>query len=161
MKRVARNLVPVAIVLLLAVPALVFWWAGLLHVHIERGGGLIGTGLVHDRTSIYVWTVLALVYLVWVVLLLVGGIWALDRLDYHYQAYERKARPSRKERRRLRGGLAYLSAQERARQAALRDIADESRRAARSLDEQRRASDQRRRDDDQRRRRTSGGGEGR
>jgi len=175
-KSLARHLVPVVIVLLLAVPALAFWLAGVLHVHFQRGGGLVGTGLIRDRTSIYVWTVLALVYLVWVVLLLIGGVWVLDRLDYHYQAYERKARPSRKERRRLRGGVAYLSAQERTRQAALRDIADESRRAARDLDEQRRAArrdEQRRADDerrhaggggradDERRRRSSGGKEGR
>jgi phosphate/sulfate permease len=162
-KRLACNLVPVGVVLLLPLPALAFWRAGVLHVHIQRGGGLIGTGLVRDQTSIYVWTVLALVYLVWIVALLVGAVWALDRLDYHYVAYERKARLSRRERRRLRGGMAFLSVQEQERHAALRDIAHQSRRATRERDEQRRAArvDEQRRADDQRRRRPSAGKEGR
>ena len=136
MRRWARALVPVVALLLLTVPFLVFWWAGWLHVGLNHGEMRLGHGLLHDTTSIYVWTVLAVVYLLWIVALVVGVVWVFDRLDYHYQPYDRPARLTRRQKRRRQAGMAHLRGQQQqqAQLEGLRRAARESRRAAREPD---------------------------
>ena len=102
-------LVAVGWLLLLPVPFLVFWWAGLIHIS-RAHGALVEHGALHDTTSPGVWAVLAVVYLVWIVGLTVGSIWVFDRLGFHYQAYDRPQRPTRRERRRQRAGVRYQAA---------------------------------------------------
>ena len=133
MRRYGRLLIAVGWLVLLPVPFLVFWWAGLIKIS-RAQGALIEHGALHDTTSPGVWAVLAVVYLVWVVGLTVGSIWAFDHLGYHYQAYDRPRRPTRRERRRQRAGIKYQQARQEAQRAALREIASESRRAAREGD---------------------------
>jgi uncharacterized iron-regulated membrane protein len=134
-RRWARALVPVALLLLLTVPFLVFWWAGWIRIGVNHGARL-EQGVLHDTTSIYMWTALAVVYLVWAVVLLVGTVWAFDRLGYHYQPYDRPARPTRRERRRKRAGMSYLRAQQQQAQfEELRRAARESRRATHEADD--------------------------
>ena len=101
MRRYGRLLVGLGWLVLLPVPAALFFWAGLFHISRARGA-LVAHGALHDTTSPGVWAALAVVYLVWIVLLMVGGVWALDRLGYHYQAYDRPRRATRRERRRRR-----------------------------------------------------------
>lgn len=134
MRRYGRLLIAVGWLVLLPVPFLVFWWAGLIKIS-RAQGALIEHGALHDTTSPGVWAVLAVVYLVWVVALAVGSIWAFDHLGYHYQAYDRPRRPTRRERRRQRAGIKYQQARQVAQREALREIASESRRAARESDE--------------------------
>ena len=134
MRRHGRLLVAVGWLVLLPVPAVLFWWAGLFHISRARGA-LVTQGALHDTTSPGVWAALAVVYLVWAVGLMVASVWTLDRLGYHYQAYDRPRRPGRRERRRLRAGAGMLQARERARRDALREIAEQSRRAAREDDD--------------------------
>jgi hypothetical protein len=131
--RLGRALVPVGWVLLLPVPFLVFWGVGLIHIS-RSHGALVEHGVLHDTTSPGVWAALAVVYLVWVLSLTVASIWLLDRLGYHYQPYDRPRRPTRKERRRRRAGLKYQQARQEADRAALREIARDSKRAARDTD---------------------------
>lgn len=128
MRRFARSLVPFVWLVLLPVPFVAFLAAGWVHLRIHRGGGLIGTGLLQDHTSLNVWTLLAVLYFVWVVGLVVGTVWFLDRFGYHYEPYERPKRLTRRATRRREAGMAYLRSQQR---DALRAAADESRRAAR------------------------------
>ena len=130
MRRYGRLLVGLGWLVLLPVPAALFWWAGLFHIQ-RAHGALVERGVLHDTTSPGVWAALAVVYLVWAVVLMVGGVWALDRLGYHYQPYDRPRRPTRRERRRRRAGANLLQAREKSRRDALREIADQSRRAAR------------------------------
>jgi hypothetical protein len=134
-RRWARALVPVAALALLTVPFLVFRAAGWVHLSLNHGTAL-RHGLLHDTTSLYVWTVLAVVYLVWVVALVAGIAWAFDRLDYHYQPYDRPARLTRRQQRRRHAGMAHLRAQQQqqAQLEGLRRAARESRRAAREPD---------------------------
>ncbi len=134
MRRYGRLLVGLGWLVLLPVPAALFFWAGLFHISRARGA-LVAHGALHDTTSPGVWAALAVVYLVWIVLLMVGGVWALDRLGYHYQAYDRPRRATRRERRRRRAGMSLLQARERSQRDALRKIAEESRRAARDDDD--------------------------
>jgi hypothetical protein len=134
MGRYGRLLVALGWLVLLPVPAAVFFWAGLFHIH-RAHGALVAHGALHDTTSPGVWAALAVVYLVWTVVLMVGGVWVLDRLGYHYQPYDRPRRPTRRERRRQRAGARLFEARERARRDALREIADQSRRAARDDDD--------------------------
>jgi len=133
-KRYGRLFIAIGWLILLPVPFLVFWWAGLIKIS-RAQGALIEHGALHDTTSPGVWAVLAVVYLVWVVGLTVGSIWAFDHLGYHYQAYDRPRRPTRRERRRRRAGVKYQQARQVAQRDALREIADESRRAAREAGE--------------------------
>ncbi len=132
MNRLGRALVPVGWVLLLPLPFLAFWGVGLIHIN-RAHGVLVEHGVLHDTTAPGVWAALAVVYLVWIVALTVASIWLLDRLGYHYQPYDRPRRPTRKERRRQRATMRYLAAAEReeANRAALREIARESKQAAR------------------------------
>ena len=139
MSRYGRVLVLVGWLLLLPVPTLVFWWAGWIHIS-RAHGALVEHGVLHDTTGPGVWTALAVVYLVWIVGLTVGTIWLFDRLGFHYQAYDRPARPTRRERRRRRAGMKYLQAREQANRDALREIAAESRKAARKTDTHGRAA---------------------
>ena len=133
MKRLGRALVPVGWLLLLPVPFLVFWWAGWIHIS-RAHGAMVEHGVLHDTTGPGVWTALAVVYLVWAIGLTVGTIWALDRLGYHYQPYDRPKRPTRRERRRRRAGMKYQAARQQANRDALREIALESRKAASEAD---------------------------
>ena len=55
-----------------------------------------------------------------------GGLGALSLLGYHYQAYHRPRRATRRERRRRRAGMSLLQARERSQRDALRKIAEES-----------------------------------
>jgi hypothetical protein len=134
LKRYARLFIAVGWLILLPVPFLVFWWAGLIKIS-RAHGALVEHGALHDTTSPGVWAVLAVVYLVWIVGLTVGSIWAFDHLGYHYQPYDRPRRPTRRERRRQRAGIRYQQARQVAQRDALREIASESRRAARETDE--------------------------
>ncbi len=134
MKRYGRVFITVGWLVLLPVPFLVFWWAGLIKIS-RAHGALVEHGALHDTTSPGVWTVLAVVYLVWIVGLTVGSIWAFDHLGFHYQPYDRPRRPTRRERRRQRAGIRYQQARQVAQRDALREIASESRRAARETDE--------------------------
>ena len=129
MNRLGRALVPVGWLLLLPVPFLAFWWAGLIHIS-RAQGAMVEHGVLHDTTGPGVWTALAVVYLVWAIGLTVGTIWVLDRLGYHYQPYDRPKRPTRRERRRRRAGMKYQAARQQANRDALREIARESRKAA-------------------------------
>ena len=125
-----RNLVPIVGLLLLTVPALVFWRLGLIHVS-RAQGSLLSTGALKDTTSIYVWTLLAVVYLFWVLGLLVLGIWVMDHLGFHWEPYDRPPRRQRKRLRRRKAGIAYLRAQdEAARKAQLAAVAREAKKAA-------------------------------
>jgi len=133
-KRYARLLIALGWLLLLPLPFLAFWWAGLIKIS-RAHGTLVEHGALRDTTSPGVWTVLAVVYLVWVVGLTVGSIWAFDHLGYHYQPYDRPRRPTRRERRRRRAGTSYQQARQVAQRDALREIADQSRRAARETDD--------------------------
>ena len=133
MNRLGRALVPVGWLLLLPVPFLVFWWAGWIHIS-RAHGAMVEHGVLHDTTGPGVWTALAVVYLVWAIGLTVGTIWALDRLGYHYQPYDRPKRPTRRERRRRRAGMKYQAARQQANRDALREIALESRKAASEAD---------------------------
>ena len=134
MRRHARALVAVGWLLLVPLPFLAFWWAGLLKIS-RAHGALVEHGALHDTTSPGVWAGLAVVYLVWMVGLAVVSIWVFDHLGYHYQPYDRPRRPTRRERRRQRAGLRYQEARQTAQRDALREIAAESRRAAREADE--------------------------
>ena len=134
MKRYGRILVPVGWLILMPLPILAFWWAGLIKIS-RAHGTLISHGALHDTTAPGVWAGLAVVYLVWIVALTVASIWALDRLGYHYQAYDRPKRPTRRERRRQRAGLRYQAARQQASRDALAEIARESRKAAREVDQ--------------------------
>jgi hypothetical protein len=133
-KRYGRILVPVGWLILMPLPILAFWWAGLIKIS-RAHGTLISHGALHDTTAPGVWAGLAVVYLVWIVALTVASIWALDRLGYHYQAYDRPKRPTRRERRRQRAGLRYQAARQQANRDALAEIARESRKAAREVDQ--------------------------
>ncbi|HMK92673.1 MAG TPA: hypothetical protein VK576_06715, partial [Thermoleophilia bacterium] len=136
MHRRWRALVPVAGLLLLTVPALVFWLAGWIHIARPQGA-LLEHGAIKDTTSIYVWTLLAVVYLFWVVGLLVLGIWAMDHLGYHWEPYDRPPRKSRRERRRMKAGMGYMRAQhETARKAELAAVAREAKQAAAEPDDE-------------------------
>jgi hypothetical protein len=135
-KRYGRTLVPIAWLLLMPLPFLAFWWAGLIKIS-RAHGVLISHGALHDTTAPGVWAGLALVYLVWIVALAVGSIWTLDHLGYHYQAYDRPKRPTRRERRRQRAGLRYQAARQQTNRDALAEIARESREAARQVDRER------------------------
>jgi hypothetical protein len=130
--------VPVAWLLLLTVPFLVFWWTHLIKIS-RAHGAMVEHGVLHDTTAPWVWGALAVVYLVWVVALMVCTIWVFDRLGYHYEPYDRQPQPSRRElrrlRRRQRAGTNLLRAREEAHRAALREIAAESRRVASEGDE--------------------------
>jgi len=128
-----RLLVGLGWLVLLPVPAAAFWWAGLLHIS-RTHGRLVTQGVLHDTTQPGVWAALAVVYLVWVVVLMVASVWVLDRLGVHYQPYDRPQRATRRQRRRQRAGTSLLQAREQARRDALREIAEQSRRAARDDD---------------------------
>lgn len=130
MSRYGRILVPIGWLVLMPVPILVFFWAGLIKISLAHGT-LISHGALHDTTAPGVWAGLAVVYLVWIIGLMVASIWALDRLGYHYQAYDRPQRPTRRERRRRRAGMRYQAARQQANRDALAEIARESRKAAR------------------------------
>jgi len=132
-RRHARAVVAIGWLLLLPLPFLAFWWAGLLKVG-RAHGALIEHGALHDKTSPGVWAALAVVYLVWMVGLAVASIWVFDHLGYHYQPYDRPRRPTRRERRRQRAGLRYQEARQTAQRDALREIAAQSRRAAHETD---------------------------
>jgi hypothetical protein len=132
-KRYGRALVPIAWLILLPLPILAFWLSGLIQIS-RAHGTLIEHGALHDTTAPGVWAGLAVVYLVWIVALAVGSIWVLDHLGYHYQAYDRPKRPTRRERRRQRAGLRYQAARQQANRDALAEIARESRKAAREVD---------------------------
>ena len=138
MRRLGRTLVPVAWLLLLTVPFLVFWWTHLIKIS-RAHGAMVAHGVLHDTTAPWVWGALAVVYLVWVVALMVCTIWVFDHLGYHYEPYDRQPQPGRREMRRLRrrqrAGTNLLRAREEAHRAALREIAAESRRVASEGDE--------------------------
>ncbi len=138
MRRLGRTLVPVAWLLLLPVPFLVFWWTHLLKIS-RAHGAMVAHGVLHDTTAPWVWAALAVVYLVWVVALMVCTIWVFDHLGYHYEPYDRQPRPTRREMRRLRrrqrAGTNLLRAREEAHRAALREISRESRRVVKESDE--------------------------
>jgi type VI protein secretion system component VasK len=137
-RRLGRTLVPVAWLLLLPVPFLVFWWTHLLKIS-RAHGAMVAHGVLHDTTAPWVWAALAVVYLVWIVALTVCTIWVFDHLGYHYEPYDRQPRPTRREMRRLRrrqrAGTNLLRAREEAHRAALREISRESRRVASESDE--------------------------
>jgi len=137
-RRLGRTLVPVAWLLLLTVPFLVFWWTHLIKIS-RAHGAMVAHGVLHDTTAPWVWGALAVVYLVWVVALMVCTIWVFDHLGYHYEPYDRQPQPGRREMRRLRrrqrAGTNLLRAREEAHRAALREIAAESRRVASEGDE--------------------------
>jgi hypothetical protein len=133
-KRYGRILVPIGWLVLMPLPILAFYWAGLIKIS-RSHGTLISHGALHDTTAPGVWAGLAVVYLVWIVALAVGSIWALDHLGYHYQAYDRPKRPTRRERRRQRAGLGYQAARQQASRDALAEIARASRKAAREVEE--------------------------
>jgi len=136
MHRRWRALVPVAGLLLLTVPALAFWLAGWIHIA-RPEGSLTEHGAIKDTTSIYVWALLAVVYLFWVLGLLVVGIWFMDHLGYHWEPYDRPQRKSRRERRRMKAGLGYARGQhETARKAELAAVAREAKRAAAEPDDE-------------------------
>jgi hypothetical protein len=134
LRRHGRLLVAFGWLVLLPVPAVLFWWAGLFHMSRARGA-LVTQGALRDTTSPGVWAALAVVYLVWSVGLMVASVWTLDRLGFHYQPYDRPRRATRRERRRLRAGASLLQAREQAQRDALREIAEQSRRAAREDDD--------------------------
>jgi hypothetical protein len=138
-RRYGRLLVALGWLVLLPVPVVLFWWAGLFHISRARGA-LVAHGALHDTTSPGVWAALAVVYLVWMVAVMVGSVWVLDRLGYHYQPYDRPQRPTRRQRRRQRAGMNLLQARDRARRDALREIAAQSKRAAREGDADRRGA---------------------
>jgi hypothetical protein len=129
--------VPVAWLLLLPVPFLVFWWTHLLKIS-RAHGAMVAHGVLHDTTAPWVWAALAVVYLVWIVALTVCTIWVFDHLGYHYEPYDRQPRPTRREMRRLRrrqrAGTNLLRAREEAHRAALREISRESRRVVKESD---------------------------
>ena len=129
---------PVAWLLLLTVPFLVFWWTHLLKIS-RAHGAMVVHGVLHDTTAPWVWGALAVVYLVWVVALMVCTIWVFDHLGYHYEPYDRQPQPTRRElrrlRRRQRAGTNLLRAREEAHRAAMREIAAESRKVASEGDE--------------------------
>jgi len=137
-RRLGRTLVPVAWLLLLTVPFLVFWWTHLIKIS-RAHGTMVAHGVLHDTTAPWVWGALAVVYLVWVVALMVCTIWVFDHLGYHYEPYDRQPQPTRREMRRLRrrqrAGTNLMRAREEAHKAALREIAAESRRVASESDE--------------------------
>jgi len=133
-KRYGRMLVPIGWLILMPLPIVAFWWAGLIKIS-RAHGMLISHGALHDTTAPGVWAGLAVVYLVWIVALTVASIWALDHLGYHYQAYDRPKRPTRRERRRQRAGLRYQAARQQANRDALAEIARESRKAAREVND--------------------------
>ena len=139
MRRHGRLLVALGWLVLLPVPVVLFWWAGLFHISRARGA-LVAHGALHDTTSPGVWAALAVVYLVWTVAVMVGSVWVFDRLGFHYQPYDRPQRPTRRQRRRQRAGMSLLQAREQARRDALREIAAQSRRAAREGDVDRRGA---------------------
>jgi hypothetical protein len=137
-RRLGRTLVPVAWLLLLPVPFLVFWWTHLLKIS-RAHGAMVEHGVLHDTTAPWVWAALAVVYLVWVLALMVCTIWVFDHLGYHYEPYDRQPQPTRREMRRLRrrqrAGTNLLRAREEAHRAALREISRESRRVVKESDE--------------------------
>lgn len=138
MRRLGRTLVPVAWLLLLPVPFLVFWWTHLLKIS-RAHGAMVAHGVLHDTTAPWVWAALAVVYLVWIVALTVCTIWVFDHLGYHYEPYDRQPQPTRREMRRLRrrqrAGTNLLRAREEAHRAALREISRESWRVVKESDE--------------------------
>ena len=134
-KRYGRVLVPIGWLILMPLPALAFYWLGLIKIS-RAHGTLISHGALHDTTAPGVWAGLAVVYLVWIVALTVASIWTLDHLGYHYQAYDRPKRPTRRQRRRQRAGLRYQAARQQANRDALAEIARESRKAARQVDDE-------------------------
>ena len=129
---------PVAWLLLLPVPFLVFWWTHLLKIS-RAHGAMVAHGVLHDTTAPWVWAALAVVYLVWIVALTVCTIWVFDHLGYHYEPYDRQPQPTRREMRRLRrrqrAGTNLLRAREEAHRAALREISRESWRVVKESDE--------------------------
>jgi hypothetical protein len=137
-RRLGRKLVPVAWLLLLPVPFLVFSSTHLVKIRLAHGK-MLEHGILHDTTAPWVWAALAVVYLVWVVALMVCTIWAFDHLGYHYEPYDRQPRPTRREMRRLRrrqrAGANLLRVRHEAHRAALREISRESRKVASEGDE--------------------------
>ena len=133
MRRHGRLLIAIGWLVLLPVPFLIFWWAGLIKIS-RAQGVLIEHGALHDTTAPWVWAVLAVVYLVWVVALMVGSVWAFDRLGYHYQPYDRPRRPTRRARRRKRAGIRYQQArQSRSGRRCARSQASRAARRARAM----------------------------
>ena len=129
---------PVAWLLLMLVPFVVFWQTHLIRIS-RAHGAAVAHGVLHDTTPPWVWGALAVVYLVWVAGLTVAVVWAFDHLGYHYQPYDRQPRPTRRQlrrlRRRQRASTNLLRAREDAHRAALREIARESRKAVGEGDE--------------------------
>jgi hypothetical protein len=98
-RRLVFFAVTLAAVLVAAVPVVL---AVLLHGERLRFRGDLGRG-----SAIYL--VLTFVYLVWLPGTIVLLVWVFDHLGYQYSLTERKQRPTRKERRRLRAGLSFLA----------------------------------------------------
>jgi hypothetical protein len=103
---VATTVLALVVAALPIVFTVVFGWQ-----HTSLLGSQLGRG-----SDIYV--VLAVVYAVWLPATVAGMVFLYDRLGYHYFAPDRKKRPSRRERRRLRAGLGLLAGQEQAKQDA-------------------------------------------
>jgi len=107
-RRLAKALVTLAALAALAAPAALALALGWIEIHFTAWNEEPGP----DPTSVEVWVLLALAYVVWAPLVMAGMALAFDRLGYRFVPVEREPRPSAKERRRLRAGLGYLASRE-------------------------------------------------